>query len=73
MEHRNGVIRHYYVEITRVNTSSSYEYSTEYQYILINNLQPDVIYTFRISAYTVGMGPFSERSTIILNNNNDGG
>ena len=75
-EYRNGIILGYYVEFievntTEVNTTEVFdEYTTPDPYLLINNLEPDVIitYTCRVAAYTVGgSGPFSELMMITLN------
>ena len=43
------------------------EYTTPDPYLLIDDLEPDVTYTFRVAAYTVGgKGPFSELMEITL-------
>lgn len=50
-----------------VNTTEVFEYTTQDPYLLINNLQPETMYTCRIAAVTVAEGPLSEPMTIILN------
>ena len=72
MEHRNGVIRYYSVELIEDNETSSQEYSTESPYSLIGGLQPNVTYMIRVAAFTVEKGPLSERSVIVLDDINIG-
>ena len=67
-QYQNGVIRSYYVEFTVVNsTEALFQYITQDQYLVINNLEPNTVYSYRVAAYTVGRGPFSESLTIFLN------
>ena len=67
-EYRNGVIQSYYVKFIEVNsTEADFQYTTQDQHLLIDNLHPDVMYTCRVAAYTVGRGPYSELFMIILN------
>ena len=64
----NGIIQGYHVNFTQANrtNSDSEEYTTVVPYLLINNLEPGVMYTFRVAAYTVGgKGPFSELMDIV--------
>ena len=67
---QNGIIQGYHINFTQENTTEVFEeseYTTVDPYLLINNLEPDVTYTFRVAAYTVGgKGPFSELMEIIL-------
>lgn len=67
---QNGIIQGYHINFTQDNTTEVFEeseYTTVDPYLLINNLEPDVTYTFRVAAYTVGgKGPFSELMEIIL-------
>ena len=72
-QYRNGIIRGYYiyVEFTPVNISeTSFQYTTQDQHLLIDNLKPNVMYACGVAAYTVGRGPFSEPLTIVLNSEN---
>lgn len=71
-EHRNGVIRYYVVELTEVNTSVAIEYTTEDPHLLIDRLEPDVVYSCGVAAITVEKGPLSESSIIVLENVNLG-
>ena len=69
-QYRNGIIQGYHVHVTftqanRTNSDSE-EYTTVVPYLLINNLEPGVMYTFRVAAYTVGgKGPFSELMDVV--------
>ena len=44
-----------------VNTTEVFEYTTQDPYLLINNLQPETMYTCRIAAVTVEEGPFQSQ------------
>ena len=41
-------------------------YTTQDQHLLMDDLRPFAVYTFRVAAYTVERGPFSELLTIVL-------
>ena len=62
-ESQNGVIREYHVELTQANTTTLF--TTQEPYVLVNSLKLGVILTFRVAAFTVGMGPLSEAITIM--------
>ena len=51
-QYRNGIIQgyHVHVDFTQANrtNSDSKEYTTVVPYLLINNLEPGVMYTFRV-------------------------
>lgn len=65
-EYQNGIIQSYLVV---ANSNDTYfEYTTQDAYLLMDNLQPVVLYSCMIAAFTVGRGPFSEQLTIILSN-----
>ena len=64
-QYQNGIIQGYNVEFN--STNARIQYTTQDQYLLIDNLQPYVEYTCRVAAYTTGRGPFSEPLTIVLN------
>ena len=52
---QNGIIQGYHINFTQDNTTEVFEeseYTTMDPYLLINNLEPDVTYTFRVAAYT---------------------
>ena len=65
-ENRNGIIREYDIEIVELNTTKTFMYTIQDPYVLIDNLDPDKVYVFRIAALTTSKGPFSEMFTITL-------
>ena len=68
IQYWNGIIRGYYVEFTLVNSTEVWaQYTTQDQHLLIDNLEPNTMYVYRVAAYTVGRGPFSETLMIVLN------
>ena len=64
-EQQNGIIKGYYVKLTKANTTTLFNYTTQEPYLLIINLEPGIEYTCKIAAFTVGVGPFSEAVTIM--------
>ena len=68
IQYRNGIIRGYYVEFTLDNSTEVWaQYTTQDQHLLVDNLEPKIMYAYRVAAYTVGRGPFSETLMIVLN------
>ena len=68
VQYQNGIIRSYFVEFTLVNSTEAwFQYTTQDQHLLIDNLEPNTMYACRVAAYTVGRGPFSEPLMIVLN------
>ena len=76
-QYRNGIIRSYYIhvelnstdeaELHEVNsTENKFEYITQNQHLIMDDLWPFAVYTCRVAAYTVERGPFSEPLTIVL-------
>ena len=60
-QYQNGIIRGYYVELNSESSSEAeFQYTTQDQYLLVDNLQPYSLYGSRVAAYTVGRGPLSE-------------
>ena len=68
-QYQNGIIQNYYVELNSTD-GAEFQYTTQDQYLLIDNLQPFVVYTCKVAAYTTESGPFSKPLTITLNSNN---
>ena len=66
--YQNGIIRGYYVYVDLNSTeaelsdanSTTFEYTTQDQHLLIDSLHPFAVYTCIVAAYTVERGPFSE-------------
>lgn len=55
----NGVIHYYTVEVTEVYTGNFWRIIAVETRVNIGPLHPYYVYECRISAYTVGDGPFS--------------
>ena len=58
IEHQNGIIQGYHIELSRDN--ESVHYTTEGPYLVVDNLLQDTDYNCSVAAYTILMGPFSE-------------
>ena len=63
-EHQNGIIRHYLVNITELETGRIFHHMTPATSIQISLLHPYYTYNWRVSAYTVEMGPYTNISTV---------
>ena len=60
-ETRNGVIRHYLVNITEENTSEAFpSFFSSTNSLVVPSLHPYYIYRCHVSAYTVDYGPFTD-------------
>lgn len=59
LEHRNGVIRQYAVNITEQETESSFTIYTEDTSIIVADLHPFYTYWCTIAAETISFGPVS--------------
>lgn len=55
----NGQIRHFFVNITEVNTGMQYELTTASNTVEINFLHPFYTYLCSVAAVTVSSGPYS--------------
>ena len=62
-KNQHGIIREYHVEIhtesSQLNVTVE-TYTTENQFIIVENLTPNTSYTCAVAAYTIRMGPYSE-------------
>ena len=56
---RNGIIVRYYVNITELNTDSSFLVETTDQWVVVDDLHPYYRYSCIVAAETVELGPFS--------------
>ena len=77
-QYHNGIIRGYHIhvelnstdeaaELSGANsTETKFVYTTQDQHLLMDDLRPFAVYTFRVAAYTVERGPFSEPLMIVL-------
>ena len=56
---RNGIIRRYIINITEMETSSSFQLETTDLFIVVDDLHPYYQYSCSVAAETVDLGPFS--------------
>ena len=61
---QNGIIREYTVNITEIQTGISIILNSTSTSVSVLSLHPYYTYECRVSAYTVGSGPYSEVFTI---------
>ncbi len=66
-EQVNGIIQHYVISITELETGQVTTMTTSTLVIAVNNLHPYYTYECKVAAYTVGLGPYSHAVTIQLN------
>ena len=59
-EHRNGVIRQFWINITETDTGRRFQRISVGTTFTVPSLHPFYTYLFCIAAYTVDLGPFSE-------------
>ena len=58
-EHRNGLIRHFWINITEINTGRKFERTLFSTATVLSSLHPYYTYQFSVAAYTVSLGPFT--------------
>ena len=56
---RNGIIQHYIINITELETNSSFQLETTDLFVVVDDLHPYYQYSCSVAAETVGLGPFS--------------
>ena len=59
--HQNGIIRQYHISLRENATGREWELVTVRTNMLLDFLNPHSYYTYRVSAVTVGNGPYSDR------------
>ena len=64
VEHRNGVIWRYAINITEIQTMSFETFSTTKNNFTLINCHPFYQYHYTIAAETIGLGPFSSGNVI---------
>ena len=69
-EHRNGLIRHFWINITEINTGRKFTKTLSSTATVLSSLHPYYTYQFSVAAYTVGLGPFT--TAIVLKMPQDG-
>ena len=70
LDSRNGIIREYRINVTEVQTGSIYVFTTSTTAIVVPSLHPYYDYRCTVSAYTVGIGPYSE--VVVITTPEDG-
>lgn len=60
LEQRNGVIRTYRIQLVEAETGRDWAMVTTATHFLLDFLQENYLYTLRIAAETVMVGPYSE-------------
>lgn len=63
IEHHNGEIREYRINITEVETGREFRFTTEDTDIIIRDLHPFYRYICTVTAVTVSEGPYSANIT----------
>ena len=68
----NGIIQRYIINITEVNTDTTFQLETtaDILFVIVSNLHPYYQYSCVVAAETVGLGPFS--SSVIIELPEDG-
>ena len=62
--HINGPLQYYSVEITELHTGRKWTIVALDEALNVGSLHPYFIYSYRVAAYTVGLGPFSQPVSI---------
>ena len=60
LEHRNGRIRQYQVQLIEIETSDILQLSSESTQVNVTNLHPFYNYNCSVAAETINVGPFSD-------------
>ena len=63
-EDQNGILRLYIVNITELETGRIIQHTTSATSLQVPLLHPYYTYQWRVSAYTVGEGPYTNVSTV---------
>ena len=63
-EDENGIVRHYLINVTEIQTGKTFQTTSSDESTMLSNLHPAYEYTFRIAAYTIGSGSYSTVFTI---------
>ena len=70
LENQNGIIIHYRVNITEMETGRLLLFTAENSYLRVSPLHPFYTYTCTLAAVTVGLGPYS--APIVVQTPEDG-
>ena len=63
--YQNGLIRHYLINITELDTGNYFSYSTTTTEFTVEFLHPYYLYSCSVAAVTISAGPYSEPITIL--------
>ena len=66
VEDINGVIRHYMIRVTEVETGRTFYVTTNITLLELNGLHPFYMYTTAVAAQTVALGPYSSAISVRL-------
>ncbi len=66
LEHQNGLIIEYRINVTDVITGRVFVQVTTSTSLVVGSLHPDYEYQWIVTAVTIGTGPYTETSTIRL-------
>ena len=58
-EETNGIIRHYVIQVTEVETGDSYTVTSNTTRVTLHGLHPFYTYICTVAAETIGIGPYS--------------
>ena len=64
VEHRNGVLRRYIINVTELETMYHEIFYTEVKNITLTSRHPFYLYRYTIAAETIDFGPFSSSDVI---------
>ena len=64
MEDHHGIIVEYRINITEVITGRVFVLNSTTTTLEVTSLHPDYVYQWRVTAVTVGAGPYTSVSTI---------
>ena len=58
-ENRNGIVRHYQVNVTETNTGKEFELIAYSNELIVQDLHPYYTYNVTVAAHTVDIGSYS--------------
>ena len=64
VDQQNGVIRHYILALTELDTGFMLNHSTAENSFTFTSLHPSYTYQFEVAAFTIDSGPFSASVTL---------
>ena len=64
LEHQNGIIQYYLVNVTEIETGTLTAYNITSAWLFLTGLHPHYNYLFVFAAATIGLGPTGSSITI---------